>query len=321
MSDGMTVKCCVCHSPSRFWRDMPIDSKTFKPNAFRHVFRCDRCGHAAVHPLPSAEDVTSFYDLEQYYTQGQSHIPDIAPTLADRALTRVAWLFDKGKGLGETIQTLSIPVPSRVCEVGCGHAANLVEMRRRGHYVVGVDPDPKAIEKAAGEGITVHQGTGEALPAEIEPGSMDMVIMSHSLEHCIDPAMTVRNVRDLLVAKGFFVCEVPNARSTHFEWNGVCSEMFDAPRHLHFFTPSSLRKLLEEAGFMVRGVDYVGFTRHHSPGWRAIEVRIRDEVRKATHALPRKHSFLNSLLLWLATFSAPAERKYDSVRFVAQRVT
>ena len=207
-----------------------------------------------------------------------------------------------------------------MCEIGSGHARNLVHFKAQGHTTLGVDPDPKAIAQAAAEnGIEVLPGTGEDLPERVRAGGFDLVIMSHSLEHCIDPALAVRNVRSILKPGGRFVCEVPNSGCEHFLRNTICSEMFDAPRHLHFYNVESLRKSIEDAGMSVAAVQYTGFTRHHSPGWRLTEQRIREQLEKAGGACPPKHTFMQSVLLWLATFKAPDARKYDSVRMVAAR--
>ena len=315
----MTLPCTVCGGPTRPWLEMPIDGKTFKAIAYGKISRCIACGHGCVFPLPNSAEVPAFYDLDEYYTQGGSHIPDVKPAIHDKLLTKLAWKFDEGVDLNVALSSLQIPAKSNVCEIGCGHAENLVHFKRLGHVAIGVDPDPKAAAKAAKSGIEVLQGTGEILPAEISAIRFDLVIMSHSLEHCIDPVLALKNVEAILRPGGVFVCEVPNSACTHFLWNNVCSEMFDAPRHLHFYGPTSLLKSIDNARLVTELVEYTGFTRHHAPGWRATELKIRRNLKRMTQQSPPPHSFMRSLYLWLRTFKAPAHQKYDSVRIVARK--
>lgn len=315
----MSLPCIVCAGETRPWLDMPMDAKTFKPTAFGKVARCVECGHGSITPLPGPAEVSAFYDLESYYTQGASHMPEETPQLHDRILTRLAWAFDDGIDLGALLEKLELPERGRVCEIGCGHARNLIPLKAAGHVVIGVDPDSGAAAQAAKLGIEVLIGTGEVLPEQVRDTAFDLVIMSHSLEHCIDPSLALRNVESILRPDGLFVCEVPNSACLHFLRNNICSEMFDAPRHLHFYNPTSLQDSVQRAGLGIEAMGYTGFTRHHSRSWRATELRIHRRLAAFASVLPPAHSFLSSAALWLSTFAADAQRKYDSVRVVARK--
>ena len=93
--------------------------------------------------------------------------------------------------------------------------------------------------------------------------------------------------------------------------------MFDAPRHLHFYTTESLRRSIEGTALRIEKVEYTGFTRHHGLGWRRVEQKIRAKLANVKSKRPPEHTFLRSLLLWIATCTAAASAKYDSVRIVA----
>jgi SAM-dependent methyltransferase len=307
----------VCGNATRPWLAMPIDAKTFQTTPFGRVLRCDRCGHASVFPLPTTEEVPKFYALDAYYTQGKSHMPEGAEDVWDKILTKLAWTFDRGIDLEQTLRQIDIGKRASVCEIGCGHAKNLAYLHKVGHMTLGVDPDPKAALEAAKIGIEVLLGTGEELPDQISADQFDLVIMSHSLEHCIDPVLTLRNVANILKPGGRFVCEVPNSECKHFLLNNICSEMFDAPRHLHFYNTGSLTRSINSAGLETESVEYTGFTRHHALRWRKVEQKIRSKLVEINAASPSEHTYLRSLLLWFSTFSSPAKKKYDSVRIIA----
>lgn len=316
----MAVTCKVCSGSAKLWLNMPLDGKTFEPTAYGKVYRCERCGHGSVVPLPTPAEVPAFYALDEYYTQGKSHIRNIRPGILDKVLTKLAWTFDDGIDLAPALLALNLNAGSWVCEIGCGHGANLVDFMRQGHTTLGVDPDPKAVAHAAESGVEVLLGTGEILPERVRSTRFDLVIMSHSLEHCIDPMLAVANVASILRPGGRFVCEVPNSGCKHFLWNTVCSEMFDAPRHLHFYNTGSLRRTAESAGLQIESIQYTGFTRHHGAGWRDTEQRIRAKLVASSRGVcPPEHTYWRSFLLWLATFKAAGSDKYDSVRLVAKK--
>jgi SAM-dependent methyltransferase len=313
----MTGTCIVCGGATRSWLDMPIDAKTLEVTAYGKIHRCDQCGHASVFPLPTAEEIPLFYALDAYYTQGKSHMPNGTDGILDKILTKLAWTFDYGVDLDQALRRLHLGANGSVCEIGCGHGANLVYLNSQGHTTLGVDPDPKAVTEAGKIGIEVLLGTGEILPERIQSTQFDVVIMSHSLEHCIDPALASRNVAKILKPGGRFICEVPNSGCRHFLWNTVCSEMFDAPRHLHFYNTESLRKAIEITGLKIDSIEYTGFTRHHALRWRKVEQRIRSRLADIRPSCPPDHTYWRSLMLWASTFAAPAHLKYDSVRIVA----
>ncbi|UIY28405.1 class I SAM-dependent methyltransferase [Neorhizobium galegae] len=104
-----------------------------------------------------------------------------------------------------------------------------------GFNVLGVEPDAAARAEAAKAGVTVLAGTCEELPADLKGQSCDLVIMRHVLEHCRDPILALQKAFFLTRPGGILFCEVPNCAATHFKSLGVCSAMFDAPRHLYFF--------------------------------------------------------------------------------------
>ncbi len=318
--------CILCGGEREDWLNCPIDAKTLRPTPYGRVSRCRDCGLGAVEPLPSPEELPAFYRLEAYYTHGESHFQKgEAVSFADRVRDHLAWRFDKGgPARAEPLIALSGKPAGeiRVLDIGCGHGNLLKRFKALGAEAAGLDPDPEAVENLVKAGIAAHQGTGEAPPASLEGQSFDIVIMTHSLEHCLDPVKALATAFSLTRPGGIFLCEVPNCACTHFERFNIISEMFDAPRHLYFFTPGNLCKAMGDAGFVVESDYYDGFQRHFSNSWRATENHIRDGVVKdggATSALPPKHSKSETIRLLMETALASKEKKYDCVGFIARR--
>jgi len=316
------MNCSVCNGVMRAWIDMPIDPKKDEPMAFGQIVRCDSCGLGRSANMPQPDQIAGFYDLTAYYTHGESHMPAVPAKLIDRILVRLAWQTDHARPFDVDALAKVLPIGGSVLDLGCGDGEKLEEFHKRGFAVLGVDPDPASRDFVAGKGLTVLAGTAEEPPAELKGRQFDLVIMSHALEHCTDPERALTSVRKLMAPTGVAYIEVPNAACHHFEMLRQCSEMFDAPRHLWFFTPDSLRQLAQKAGLSVNDWRYNGFTRLFTPSWRGWECEIFDRLSKrglASDAV--RHSRLRAFRLLARSAFAPALRKYDSIGIVASRTS
>ena len=314
------MTCFSCGGQTAPWTYMPLDPLKGAENPHKDFVVCTECGLGAVSPMPSSEEIPSFYDTARYYTHGQSHLAEVNQTLLDRALLHAAWRLDKGQSLDPERIAKDLPPGASICDLGCGGGDLLGRFKALGFNVLGVEPDAAARAEAAKAGITVLAGTCEELPADLKGQSCDLVIMRHVLEHCRDPILALRKAFFLTRPGGMLFCEVPNCAATHFKSLGVCSAMFDAPRHLYFFTPACLRKAIGLGGFTFSGFQYMGYTRHHHASWRQWEASIYDRTRAYT-ARPsgRRHTVLRSIQLLLSTAFASDEKKYDSVAVYGRR--
>lgn len=321
-SDTGPNSCGVCNGPVRYWFNVPGDCKRRIPNPVPHVYICDKCGYGQIHPVPEPEDIAEFYDLEKYYTHGEGHFEESGQiTLLDRIRVHIAWRFDRGTPLTpEGIHDRLNHRQSRICDIGTGDGALAVRLAELGHSVVGVEVDTSALAKQHADTIGFYAGTGENLPPELASRKFDAVVLCHVLEHCRNPRAALENTLDLLDSDGFLVVEVPNNAATACEQLGPAWEMFDAPRHLHFFTPNSLQDLAEKAGFSVDEVFFGGFTRHFSNSWINTERAHWSSIYAADYGIEparARNSKLRSWQLLLRTLIAAPERKYDSVGIFA----
>jgi 2-polyprenyl-3-methyl-5-hydroxy-6-metoxy-1,4-benzoquinol methylase len=299
--------------------DIPIDVKTGQAISSGKLVWCRACDVGLMRRALTPEEVRVSYDMAAYYTHGQSHFPEVAAGLVDRVLVKMAWLTDQGRMMDATWLQALQPEARRVLDIGCGGGDFVSTLTAPGRQLFGVDPDPKAREVAAGRGVTVEAGTAEMIPSVIGGQKFDLILMTHVLEHCDDPGLALRNVRALLAPGGGFYCEVPNCAALHFQTYSEISEMLDVPRHLKFFTPQSLRRLMEAAGFQIVGEVHHGRTRHFSPGWRAWESQVHRRLQDSGggRATPRRTLSRDLALLARSAFAAP-DRKYDCIGLFAR---
>ena len=164
------------------------------------------------------------------------------------------------------------PGPS-VCDLGCGNGTFLAGMAALGFDAVGVEPDDAARGPARARGLDVRPGTAEHLPPDLH-GPFDAVVLTHVLEHCLDPLRALANARALLKPAGTLLCETPNNQALGLAWSGGAWRWLDVPRHLNFFTARSLRLACERVGLRFGQVRFSGYTRQFQSEWIAEEQAI-----------------------------------------------
>jgi predicted SAM-dependent methyltransferase len=79
----------------------------------------------------------------------------------------------------------------------------------------------------------------------------DCIIMCSFLEHEISPKPLLRLCHECLAAAGCIIIKVPNYASWNrkIRRNRWCG--FRYPDHVNYFTPSTLKKMLEDTGFKI----------------------------------------------------------------------
>jgi len=117
--------------------------------------------------------------------------------------------------------TPSSSPPAKVLDLGCGDGLFTHLIARGGAHGIGLDPEPAAVEQAAGRvseeaaqgsygGNPAPQfilGQGESLPSEA--GSIQTVAMLDVIEHLPNPVAILREVERVLVPGGHLVISTP----------------------------------------------------------------------------------------------------------------
>ncbi|WP_435017700.1 class I SAM-dependent methyltransferase [Tundrisphaera sp. TA3] len=88
----------------------------------------------------------------------------------------------------------------------------------------------------------------------------------HVLEHLEDPFATLGRLRERLEPNGLVLAAVPNFASRQSLVAGPAWLHLDLPRHLWHFTPESLRRAFEAAGYRVEGL-WSGEIEYDVIGW------------------------------------------------------
>src|SRR5206468_6013652 len=102
----------------------------------------------------------------------------------------------------------------RMFEVGANVGLFLAGASERGWNVSGIEPSSWAVEHGRARfGVDLRQGTIETL--ELEPGSVDALVMLDVLEHLADPADALRILRPAMADQGLFALSTVNVEGLH----------------------------------------------------------------------------------------------------------
>jgi 2-polyprenyl-3-methyl-5-hydroxy-6-metoxy-1,4-benzoquinol methylase len=230
------------------------------PDLWRTV-RCADCDLIYLSPRPRREALGAYYPQSYYAYATETAAPRRNSWRS--ALKRFA---RRHRSLTEALRrtrfadVITDPVmevtgwiaPGRVLDIGCGSGGDLDALAALGWTTFGIDISERAVNVATRKGHRVW--CGDVTELHLSERDMDVVLMSHSLEHTESPRRTLEAVRQLLRPGGIAVVEVPNIGSC---WSAVFRErswVVDLPRHLYHFTGKTLDRALRAAGFHVRSL-------------------------------------------------------------------
>jgi SAM-dependent methyltransferase len=154
----------------------------------------------------------------------------------------------------------------KVLDVGCGSGQLLAQLQRLGWDVTGIEPDPRSAAAAArllGRPVLVG-GIGEV---DLPDNHFDAIVLSHVIEHLVDPLAALGHCARALKPGGRIVITTPNTNSFGRRIFKRDWLHWDVPRHIFIYDANSLRALAEKAGLRVSSVR--SLARKARWAWRA----------------------------------------------------
>jgi 2-polyprenyl-3-methyl-5-hydroxy-6-metoxy-1,4-benzoquinol methylase len=157
-------------------------------------------------------------------------------------------------------------------DVGCGIGALVAKLASQGWNARGIDSDLAAIDfgrrlfGANLSAVSLDQSASDE-------GSLDLVCLSHVVEHMIDVRHSLTSVARTLKLGGLMFVEVPNQTSP---------PEGDMESHINFFSRNSLARLMESVGLEVVGCECCGPTAHAAvPAKRSLGTRLMGVSKRA----------------------------------------
>ena len=203
------------------------------------TLRCKECGFVYVFPTPPKDTLLKNYNKE-YYEPWIKTQDKARQKLWEWRLKKVERLKEKGLLL----------------DVGCGDGTFLNKAKENGWQVRGTEISEYAVKYIKGTfGIDVNLGV--LRQASFPDDFFDVVTLWHVLEHVDDPLDSLKETHRVLKRNGVLIVAVPNLYRrvynmaymlTRFKRPRVFSQ-YDREIHIFHFSKSTLKRILEEAGF------------------------------------------------------------------------
>ncbi|MDQ3076068.1 MAG: class I SAM-dependent methyltransferase [bacterium] len=177
---------------------------------------------------------------------------------------------------------ISSQKPRTVLDFGCGNGDLLRALKELNLIVSGVEFEDSVLQNLKLEfGDNNIKNVKDIL--DFQHKSFDVIVLSHVIEHLLNPSEVLKSLNLLLKDKGTMIILTPNIESLGHKVFGSKWRGLEVPRHRFLFSVKSLEKILRNNSFttqevifssrMARGIFVSGLvpsfeTMSSKPSWR-----------------------------------------------------
>jgi SAM-dependent methyltransferase len=248
------VPCNACGSQrQRVLFDIHESPDERQPPAWRGtaaipVVTCEACGLSFLNPRYDDERLAALYQDPQMFI-GTVDPEGRARSIASERSLRVTRFRADVDALRRRC------APGRLLDVGCG-LGFFLEALGADFNAVGLEWSRPVVEMMKGLPLTVVEGRYPRHP--FSAGEFDIVSFQNVLDHLPNPLEGLRTARLLLKTRGLLALSLVN-------FGGLAARVYGpgfrllGPNHLYYFTPRTIRSLLERSGFDSVEIEYPYF--------------------------------------------------------------
>jgi 2-polyprenyl-3-methyl-5-hydroxy-6-metoxy-1,4-benzoquinol methylase len=214
------------------------------------ILKCNVCSHVQLSPIPSPQEDKIFYDKNKQFKNQNYKI-----NLKEREM----------KSLTDTQRRISLiskftKKNSKILEIGSGYGFLLKHMKNLGYDITGIEVSAerrkisRKITKAPILSININD---ENFPVSKK---FDMILLFQVLEHISTPIKFLSNIQKFMKPNAKIIIEVPNIDDHQLKINQSYNNWFWQRAHLNYFSPNSLKKVLQLSNFKKNRI--LGIQRH-----------------------------------------------------------
>jgi len=224
-------QCPICKS-TQFSHFLDTRDYFFTQEKFK-IIKCDGCGFRITDPIPNEDQISKYYNSENYISHNSS---------AGGIINRI---YSLAQHFNFYLKYNAIKkyVPRGTwMDYGAGNGAFVKYLKSKSLQAVGYEPSSQARENST------------EILKDIEHYKYDdhqyaCITMWHVLEHVHELEELIKTHRNHLIEKGTLVIAVPNIDSYDSKVYSAEWAALDTPRHLWHFSENDLKRLFEQNGF------------------------------------------------------------------------
>lgn len=231
---------------------------TYGPAVFGDAWLlgCAQCGLAQVSPRPDPHALGRYYESD--YRSGRVYGTDVSdPAQFPRDNL---FYFNRGQSIAELVAKHVRTERPQILDIGTGfgHVLHALGERFPQSRRLAIEFNDYAVDHLTSLGIEVITDSVEAALPKLGT-QFDVIVLSHVLEHLLEPRAVLQLLHDKLAPGGVLYVEVPNipAESLRRYPDNVWAPRYDEP-HLTFFNATALQELLRRERFDVEFCDTCG---------------------------------------------------------------
>lgn len=229
--------CPVCGESSEFTRLSNQD----RYGLYHPVSMCETCGLVQPRPRMTEQSYGAFY-ADEYRLLYDGKV--------EWESSQFAGQYERASGFLEYILEVAVDDLSdaKVLDIGSGPGGMASYFQDQGHPVIGCDLDEDAVEYAKSNDVPVRYGPIKQIEL---PWAPDVVVLSHVVEHFLDPVTTLKTIRDIGHEDTYYFIEVPGVKSIRADrsyYGGTFRKQLQNA-HTLYFTKKTLRNVMGSAGF------------------------------------------------------------------------
>jgi len=199
------------------------------------VVQCKNCGLVYVNPRPTQETLIGLYND---YHQRNGKDEHTWARLMKMNFRNVSALLNR-----------MFPEKGKILDIGCGYGHFITLMKNYGWTASGIEPSSRTLGYAKSKGLVVFETTID--DAIFPESSFDVVTAFYVLEHLFDPLSALKKILAMLRPRGVVILRVPHSTPIvkFLDLFNIKNTLYDLPFHMYDFSPNTIRRLLEKAGF------------------------------------------------------------------------
>lgn len=202
--------------------------------------QCRECGFIESLHRPGAEELATLYDRTYFFGAGYADYDIETPAIRRNHQARLRLLAN----------FLDRQRHRRLLEIGCAYGDFLGQAAGMFDEVVGIDLCADAVSHCP-RAPRLSAITGDALTARLPHDTYDVICLWDTIEHLCSPEVLCRRFRDLTRPGALLALTTGDIASRNALWRGPRWRLLQPPAHLSYFSPATLRQLLDRSGFDV----------------------------------------------------------------------